>query len=562
MRKEIFRRSGLALLAVAASSTLALAGCSSGGAKSSQSGASGASDQVLTIYDGTPTPVVPNFNPYSPTRLLATLGVLYEPLFYYNKAQAQEPTPMLGDTYEWSEDGTQLTVNLKSGVLWSDGEPFTANDVVYTMESDFNSYEGLTSVTASDDTTVLIEFSDPAFTKEFSLLGSTPIIPEHIWKDIEDPDTFANDEDPVVTGPYVFDNSSESAFTLKANPHFREEGKPAVPRLRYLGSGSGQSAEDLIATGAVDWISLFTPDPESLAASGHMSYLVSHVNPNALFTCANADLGCTGPQTDVAVRQAIDVALDRGALNTKAFGGTAGESSATFAIPDRDDEFISPDVPRTSPQEANVEEAKKILEDGGWTLGSGGIYEKDGESLKMKLISIDGWVDYNTAARLISEQLGNVGMSVEASTVALSELVDARNQGKFDMLISGVIGSSIADPWIVYHNYFDTDSTAEVGDMLPTGLQNASRYSNPVVDAAILAASQTNDVAVLKEQYGIIQKEIVNDLPYIPLNISATQTFVNSEDFSGWPTDSDLYAFPPPWEAYASGIILTHVDAK
>lgn len=515
----------------------------------------------MNIAPGTQTPIVANFNPYSPTRLSATDGVMYEPLFYYNNVADTPRLPLLADSAEWNDDGTELTIKVKQGVKWSDGENFTADDVAYSFSNPLASPRGLDSATATDGETVVLTFVEPSFARESTILGGTVMVPEHIWKDIEDPDTFTN-EDPVVTGPYIVDTTSESAYTTKANPHFREEGKPAVKRLRFLGLGGGQSAEDMVATGTVDWISLSTPDPLSLTTSGRMAYMENHVNPTAIFTCANADMGCTGPQTDVAVRQAINIALDRGALNTKAFGGTAGVASPTFALPGRDDHFISKSVTAESPQTANVDEAKRILEDAGWALGSDGVYEKDGQKLSMRIVSVDGWVDYNAAGRLIAEQLGNAGMHVEANTVALSEMADARMTGKFDLMINGIIGSSIADPWVVYNNYFTSWATSPVGEMLPTGGANASRYSNEIVDEAVTAASMTNDQGELAKQYALIQEQIERDLPYIPMIIVATQSFFDVEDFTGWPTEEDLYAFPAPWQGTAVGVILTRIEPK
>lgn len=566
MRTHSLRRRVAATVAGVAVAAVALTGCGGGGSSSTQSDAAGggssSSDATMNIYAGLPTPVVANFNPFSPSRLNVTLGVMFEPVFYYNKVQSGPPTPVLGESREWSEDGTELTIHLKDGVLWSDGEKFSADDVVYTYEYPLNSISGLVSAEAKDDTTVVLTFEQPAFTSEFTILGATPILPEHIWRDVEDPDLFANDEDPVVTGPYVFSTASESTVTLEANPNFREEGKPAVKKLRYLGIGASGSVEDLIETEAVDWVSLFTPDPEGFLSNPRWDYLVAYVNPTSLFTCANADLGCTGPQTDPAVRQAINVAIDRAALNTKAWGGVGGEASPTFAVPGRDDEFISKDVPAVSPQEGDVDAAKKILEEAGWTLGSDGVYEKDGQKLQMTIMTVDGWIDTNAAARLMAEQLEAAGMKLDYQTAALSEVVDSRNYGKFNLIINGIVGSSIADPWVVYRNYFSTDATSPVGEALPAGLSNATRYSNPIVDAAVKAASETNDVEQLKEQYAIIQEQIVQDLPYVPIIQAATQVFVNSEDYTGWPTEDDMYAFAAPWENYAAGVILTKVEPK
>ncbi len=82
------------------------------------------------------------------------------------------------------------------------------------------------------------------------------------------------------------------------------------------------------------------------------------------------------------------------------------------------------------------------------------------------------------------------------------------------------------------------------------------------MNAAVEAAAATNDEAAKKAAYAEIQTEIVRDLPYIPLVINATQTFYNSKDFTGWPTEDNLYAFPPSWGSVASGYVLQQLTQK
>ena len=76
------------------------------------------------------------------------------------------------------------------------------------------------------------------------------------------------------------------------------------------------------------------------------------------------------------------------------------------------------------------------------------------------------------------------------------------------------------------------------------------------VNAAVEAASQTNDEAAKKEAYATVQQHIVEDLPYIPIVVSGTETFFNTTKFTGWPTEDDMYMFPPSWQGPSSGVIL------
>src|SRR3954471_6873827 len=83
-----------------------------------------AKDASITVAAGDIT--AKNFNPFSATALQPTLGVIYEPLYWYNFAKQSDPTPILATGYSWNAAGTELTIKLRHGVKWNDGQPFTA----------------------------------------------------------------------------------------------------------------------------------------------------------------------------------------------------------------------------------------------------------------------------------------------------------------------------------------------------------------------------------------------------------------------------------------------------
>ncbi|WP_449385691.1 hypothetical protein [Cellulomonas soli] len=98
-------RTGGALVAGLVTSALLLTGCSSGGGGSSTAAPSGS---TITVFNGATGTITENFNPFSTTALQPTLGVIFEPLYWYNLASDTEPTPLLATGFEWNEDGTQL----------------------------------------------------------------------------------------------------------------------------------------------------------------------------------------------------------------------------------------------------------------------------------------------------------------------------------------------------------------------------------------------------------------------------------------------------------------------
>lgn len=554
----------IALTAIAGASVLAmgLTACSGGGGGDEGSGGDG--DRPLRVWAGSQTPIEANFNPYAPTVLHGALGPIYEPLFFFNKTADEEPTGMIGESYEYNEDGTQITVKIKEGLKWSDGEPITADDVAFTFQYEGNNPEGngLVSAEATDETTVVLTYDSAQYTTEFQRVGATWILPEHIWSEVTDYATFANEE-PVGSGPYVVENATSESYTLVANENFRDAGELGVKEVQYIAVDNNQTAQDLLAAGELDWAGMFIPNPESVTGNGKIDWINTPQDPTVLYTCSNADLGCTGAQTDVAVRQALNVAIDRATIKDKAFVGLTGDISPTYALLPRDEKWLADPANEVSPQEADVAEAGAILEAAGYTKDADGFYGKDGTPIELTLTSVDGWTDYNDAAKLIAEQAAEAGIKITPSTVQWQEFSDSRQTGQFQLIVGGMIGTSIADPYQIYRDWVGgtaVESTGPVGAEVPTGRWNFSRYDNPVVDEAIIAATSTNDEATKMELYSTIQSEIVRDLPYIPLVINATQTFYNSADFTGWPTEEELYAFPPSWGSIAAGYILQHLE--
>ncbi|WP_026482364.1 ABC transporter substrate-binding protein [Agromyces subbeticus] len=545
------RSLAVALAAGAAALALGMTGCTP------SAGGGGDDSSVLRVWAGSATPINNNFNPFAvDTAVHATFGAIYEPLFFFNQLSADAPVGLIGDTYEYSEDGTTLTVTIKPGQKWSDGEDLTAADVAFTFGYGSNKSEQFVSAEATDDSTVVLTYSEPQFTSASLILGSTYIIPEHEWADIDDFMAETNPE-PVGSGPFVLKSFSDAAYTVEANELFRD-GAPAVKEVQYLGLDSNQSSQDLLTTGKIDWVGQFIANPDAVTGAGDITTLNLQQDPTTITTCSNAELGCVGPQTDSAVRQAIDLAIDRATIAEKAFAGLAGESSPSFTLQPRDEQWLSDPELATSPQAAEVAEAGAILEAAGYTKDADGFYGKDGTAIEIDLFSPDGWTDYNDAAKLISEQAAEAGIRINARTVSDAEYWTPIQSGDFQMALYGLTQSLVADPYSNYHEYFAASSTVKVGES-PLDGQNYSRYSNPVVDAAVLAAGATQDVAAKQAAYATIQTEIARDLPYIPVVLNASQSFFNTEKFSGWPSEGDLYAAPLPYLAVANAVVLSHL---
>ena len=168
---------------------------------------------VLTLAESTLPTFNRNYNPFVTTCLPGTNNVIHEPLMILNGVKG-ELVPWLATEYKWSEDLKKLSFTIRDGVLWSDGQPFTAADVAFTFNllktapgvnsSVLPALVGdsayVESITAPDAKTVEFVFKR-AYTPGLYELISQNIVPEHIWKSVTDVVAYTNDK-PVGNGPF------------------------------------------------------------------------------------------------------------------------------------------------------------------------------------------------------------------------------------------------------------------------------------------------------------------------------------------------------------------------
>lgn len=556
-------RRPLVVAAVATTLALTVTACSSGdpeaaGGGDGSGGADGGTSSISVSFGD----IVENWNPFSPTALQPTRGVIFETLYWYNLASEAEPTPMLATGYEWNEDGTELTITTREGVQWSDGEPFSAADVAFTFNLIHDTPELNTSGTAAtaeavDDTTVVLSFEETSFMQEPNVLGNQGIVPEHIWSEIDDPATAVN-SDPVGTGPFVVSEFSTETFALTKNENYWN-GAPALDEVRYVSLDSADANAAALTAGQIDWMSAFLPGLEQLIADNeNITYVNTPALTASIFTCSNADLGCEGPQTDPAVRQAIYWALDRTQLNTLAGGGFAGTASPTLLIPGRDDSWITNPDYLTTPEGPDVDRANQILDDAGWALGADGIRSKDGERLSMTIQTVSGWSDFISLNDAMTQQLAAVGIELQPTQVAWNEWNDNQTQGTFQLSLDSIGLGASSNPYFTYFGKYHSVNTVPVGEAATGG--NYARYSNDAVDQALDAAASTADLDVQREQYAIVQDELMEDMPYIPIYVNSMLTEFNTSRVTGWPTNEDAYAMPATWKAWDAGIVLQRLE--
>ena len=306
-----------------------------------------------------------------------------------------------------AEDLKTVTFNLLEGVTWSDGEPFTADDVKFTWEwvmDDANAaplqalWVPIEDIEVKDDLTAVVHFTDanPSWADAFTGMGSTVIYPRHI---LEGGGQEANDAfrlTPIGTGPYVVESfSPNDQVTYAVNENYREPNKPFFERVILKGGGDPASAaRAVIQTGEYEYAWNLSVEPEVLKAmEGDDTPGVLDVRPgtsveriNINFSDPNTEVdgqkshfGTPHPiLSDDAVRQAMRLGIDRQKIADSFFFGGDLEPAVVNIL-------VGIPAMESPNQELSYDpdQAKQLLEDAGWT--GDGTRKKDDLELKLRL---------------------------------------------------------------------------------------------------------------------------------------------------------------------------------
>src|SRR5258708_14063056 len=169
-----------------------------------------------------------NFNPYNTASVISgTQGLIYETLLYVNRLDGSVKG-WLASSYDLASDAQSITFHLRQGVTWSDGQPFTSDDVVFTLNLILKNPSidlagigaAVKNVSAPDASTVIVTLSKPFNPIVWILGGQVYILPRHTWSSVKgDPSQYA-DANPVGTGPSIVKSFTPQLADLVKNPKF------------------------------------------------------------------------------------------------------------------------------------------------------------------------------------------------------------------------------------------------------------------------------------------------------------------------------------------------------
>jgi peptide/nickel transport system substrate-binding protein len=354
------------------------------------------------------------------------------------RVDATRISPWLATAYKWSPEGTSLTFTLRSGVQWSDGQPFTSADVAFTFDEEISNKAlnqfnlPLTGVTTPDPHTVTLSFSRPEFSDLFFIAGKTFMLPKHVWSTVADPATFTN-ATPVGTGAYEVASTTPQVMTLTANPHYYQPGMPKFRTIRFLTYKDNNASNAALAAGELDWGGNYIPNIQQNYLSKNPNFHMVNIPLSITFLVPNLK---TGPTTALPVRQAISAALQRDFISKTVYGGNAPATNPMALLTPNYQNVLDPSLAGQRLPAGDPLRAKNILTQAGYHLASDGVFtDPTGQPLTIQLQVIQPYTDYVQIVQIAQQQLKAAGINLVVDAESGQQFNDNRSNGNFQLLI-------------------------------------------------------------------------------------------------------------------------------
>ena len=533
-----------------------------------------AREKTLIIgFEGGPVQAPEQGNPYVlGARLSQGLHQSVIESLYYLNYESGQVIPWLAESHQFNADFTQVDIKLRQGVEWSDGQPFTAEDVAYTINMlrdnptlDYGPQmqQYVKEATAPDRLTarIVLKTSYPRFVfNNFSvhIWGAVRILPKHIWSG-QNPMTFTNFDLakgwPVFTGPYRMVKASSNEFVYDrrddwwgAKTGFKP--LPAPERIVFLEAGADDKKAAALEANDVDGqpsltISSFGKVKERNAKA--IAWLDQA--PYAWIDPCPGTLGFqteTPPWDNVDLRWAVSLGLDRKKYADAVGFGTGLPARYNFpfyapleALLNENNDLFE----KYNTLEYNPQKAMQRIEKAGYTKGGNGIYQKDGKPLQANLLVPVESLNL-PGISLIATNLKAIGIDASPQGLASTQWTDKRNRSNFEIETGQVACGSVVDPFAEL-NLFHSQWVKPIGEIRSS---NFVGYKNPEYDTVVdkIRLLQPGDAAI-KPLFRQALEMRLRDLPHFAIAQQYRVVPFSSKYWTNWPSAQNNYIHPPNW---------------
>lgn len=500
-----------------------------------------ASGNVLTLASEQTTTFVRNFNPFGQTSArYTTLDFMYEPLVVFNRLKGNEPHYRLAESFELADDLMSITFVLREGLKWSDGEALTADDVVFTYDYiakfpalDFISIGAqLESVEKVDERTVTFHLKEANSLIANTIVGM-PIIPEHVWAEIEDPVTFAN-ENPVGSGPMTeITRFTPQVYEQCANPHYWDADNLDVDCLRMPQLADNPQVLAALADGTLDWATSFIPDIDNTFVAKDPEHHKYWFTPSSLvsfqISMVTPDENNRKAFNDVNFRRALSMLIDRQTIVDIAGYGYPLVNDDPASLGELYASFANPEVEAQYGQygQFDLEAGMALLDESGYVDADGDGFRDnpDGTPIAIDIMVPNGWTDWIDAVQIAMESLGEAGLNVKMSTPEAAVWTSGLIAGEYSMTLNAL--ASAANPYFPYIRSFNPNDFGKSRFTAP-------HWENEELSALLAEYTQIKDPAEAKAVMDQAQMIVAENMPIIPVYNSPSFYEYNTSRFTGW----------------------------
>jgi peptide/nickel transport system substrate-binding protein len=484
------------------------------------------------------TTITQDFNPFAPTSAIygmGATGLIYEPLIQFDIADPPTYYPYLATSYAWSDGGKAITFAIRQGVKWNNGTPFTAADVAFTFNllkknAPIN-LDGLNiSSVSTSGNNVTITFPTPQYTNLQQIAG-TAILPQAVWGTVS-PATFT-DANPVGTGPYMLGNFTTQGFTLKKNPYYWQPSLVQVPKVYFPAYASNTGALTALFSGQIDWTGNFIPGLQKSFVDTAPAY---HQYWEAAGGDESLEPNLTKwPTNQLPVRQAISLALNRTQLAAEGEAGLENPvlNSTGLTLPTYS-AWSGPVASDTFSATGNAAAAKQVLEKAGFTMGSNGYFEKNGQTVALTIISPAAYTDMSQVDSIAAQDMRSAGIDATFQGISVNAWNADVADGDFQMTEhwsnNGITPYNMYDGWL--------DSSLATGS---TATGDYEHLNDPAINADLATLAGASTVAQQTTDLLPIEQYVEANLPVIPVTTASEWFEYNSQNYTGWPTQQNPY---------------------
>ncbi len=517
-----------------------------------------------------------DWNPFitwSKANTSGTIGLVYETLFMFDPLTG-EFMPWLAKGGGWTDADT-YELTLREGITWSDGEPMTAADVVFTFELGKKfaalwfspTWNYLNSATPVGDYGVRFEFTDPLYQEWDGLVYNLPIVPKHLWEDrTEEQVTSGANENPVGSGAYLYESHSEDRNVWLRNENWWATKllglKPAPKRIVDIRVASNNIALGMVIKGELDLSNNYLPGIADLSSRGYVQTYFAEAPFMLSANTAVLFLNTTKkPMDDAAFRLALAFAINTGDIVNVAYANLVSAANPTGLLPSLS-QFVDQDVVKRLGYRYDPAEARRILARAGYrdVDGDGFVEAPDGSKIQLEVTCPFGWTDWMEAISVIAKSAQGAGINIVAATPDYGAWNTALTTGTFDMTLNNWAGMSNT-PWTLYNLLFN-HPIREI-----QGSGNFGRYDNQEMFDLVdeLAKVPSDDVAGMKAICSKIQELMLTDMPVIPLWYNGLWAQYSNAVWTNWPSAAQgaTKTLPSTWSGYwQMGGLLTLTNLK